>query len=312
MFALKVFYVSYIILNLVLQGECGLLRNDSLIEAQSMGRIVNRPNQKEIEVNFNQLGNKASHLSDITRSSNIDQGYPTDASQEGKINENPPVIRNEFTTYMSSQSTSTNGFQLQIQNPPPIQHQHIHYHHLVPNTPTKPTINYVSQPDVNSQDIYSPTTDFQSSHRIGEYQNQFGYVNQGAMQGSPLYSALDKNGYNYDSSDEHQGQASENTSVYESAKQQGALYQEEAQHHEEAITNVPEVYFIKYKGKDNAQPTSTPESDKQNDASNAIFDGTGLIDIRSGNDENSTIKSETEEPESSSVRVYSAYNVPLN
>ncbi|KAH8294780.1 hypothetical protein KR018_002842 [Drosophila ironensis] len=319
MFPIRVF----LILIWTLNGDCSVLIpvlkpsnlkgdsptnvgfKESLIEAQSIGRIVNRPN--------NQFVQDTSHINDVHRTANIDRGHPcvhelSDASEltvreQPKINENPlPAAHNDYATYISH---STHSQELALQMQSPTVTQHIHYHYLVPNTPPNPspTINYASQLPSNVYDGKAQNTYSAASEGLN--------ANNGAI---PTRS----NEYPYDPSDEYeyQGQASENKSVYESVlKQPDEPLRGEDQRLEEvaaAQTNRPEVYFITYKGDKDVQTTDSPAQTNGSAPASAVFDGSGLIDIRSGKDEGNTIKSTTELPESSSARVYSAYDVPLN
>lgn len=308
MIELKVFLFYGILFILIVQGDCSVsvpvLKNNELIEAQSLGRIVNRP--------INKLRPDESHVNDITRASSIDRGYPSDASQVGvskepKINEIPPSgTSNGHATYMSSQSTHSSQFSVQMKSP--IVTQHIHYHYLVPNVPSSSPINYVSQ---SASNAHSEKTQYTYSPPLDSTHGNVLYGNEGE---SPLYSPAKTNGYPSDSPDEYQVQASENNSVYAPvANQQGELLKGEDQRREEAApiqTNPPEVYFIQYKGNKDRQTTSTPLPYNHKESSDNTFDGSGLIDIRSGKDENTT-NSPMEDPEASSARVYSAYDVPL-
>ncbi|KAH8314263.1 hypothetical protein KR074_008561 [Drosophila pseudoananassae] len=308
MIELKVLLFYNLLLIWIVLGDCSVsvpvLKNNELIEAQSLARIVNRP--------INKLGPEEVHGNDITRSSNIDRGYPSIApqvgvSEEPKINEIPPLVTsNGQATYTSSQSTHSSQLSVQMQSP--LVTQHIHYHYLVPNVPSSSPINYVSQSAPNAhnektQNTYSPT--FDSTHR------NVLYGNEGQ---SPVYRPTKTNGYSSDPPDEYQVQASENNSVYAPvASHQGELPKGEDQRRVEAApiqTNPPEVYFIQYKGNKDPMSTSTPLPYNHKESSDATFDGSGLIDIRSGKDENTT-NSPIEDAESSSARVYSAYDVPL-
>lgn len=288
---------------------------NSLIQAQSIGRIVNRQSHKEIVQG-----------TDITRTSNIDTGYPcVHGVPQMNVIENPPVTRAEFATQISSHSTFSAGFPMQIQSPRPA--QHIHYHYLVPNeAPTRPTINYASQSNSNIENYHFMATAAQTSHVNGHY-DQLQYSNQEVLPANPLYSSADHQGNLYDSPDEHQAQGSENTSFYESIRSPSEVLRAQSQTQEAVTiskvlmkdlpipsqpedvssTKKPEVYFIKYYGNtDIKTTTSLPESKKPNDSSDAISDGSGLIDIRSGLDESNTLDSQHESNE------HSAYNVPLN
>ncbi|XP_065722599.2 putative uncharacterized protein DDB_G0282133 [Drosophila suzukii] len=342
MLGLRVFFVSNIVLLGSFHGKCAVVKNDNtlistddgvknaLIEAQSIGRIVNRISNKEINPNPSP---PASYVGDITRTSNTDQEYPCphassdipkiNAAVEPKINENLSVTRTEFGSQINSHSTYSSDFQLQIQNTRPV--QHIHYHYLVPNTTPKPTVNYVSQTDSNAYNVNSETNhyssvDSQPSHING---NNLLYTNREV---NPLYSAVDNSGYLHDSPDEHQGQASENTSVYE-FRDPGEILIDETQQLTATLKantetpsqnqpvdtvspspNPPEVYFIKYYDNGSNQTTISPESQKLSDSSNEVSDGSGLIDIRAGIDEilDSQLKSTTPYNE------HSEYNVAIN
>ncbi|XP_017005286.2 uncharacterized protein [Drosophila takahashii] len=337
MLGLRVLLAFNIILFGIFRGECAVVNKDnkvylteegvknSLIEAQSIGRIVNRIKDKEI--NQNPLP-AASYVGDITRTSHTDHEYPCphassdipqmNAAEEPKINGNPSVTRTEFGSQIKTQSTYSTDFQLQIQNPRPV--QHIHYHYLVPNTTPKPIINYVSQSEsngynVNSENKHYSSVDSQPSHING---NNLQYGNREVTQNNPLYSAVDNSGYLYDSPDEHQGQASENTSVYE-LRDPGTLGQEailktntevpiQTQQMETVSPspNPPEVYFIKYYGNESNKTTTSPESQTSSDSSNEVSDGSGLIDIRTG------VIDEVLDSQKKPYNEHSAYNVPLN
>ncbi|XP_037724570.1 uncharacterized protein LOC119556421 [Drosophila subpulchrella] len=345
MLGLRVFFVSNIILLVSFHGKCAVVErdntlhsrddgvNNALIEAQSIGRIVNRISNKEVNQN---PAPPASYVGDITRASNSDQEHPCphapsdipqiNAAVEPKINENPSVTRTEFGSQINSQSTYSSDFQLQIQNTRPV--QHIHYHYLVPNTTPKPIVNYVSQSDSNTYNVnfetnHYSTVDSQPSHING---NNLLYTNREVAQLNPLYSAVDNSEYIYDSPDEHQGQASENTSVYE-FRDPGEIFIDETQQLTATLKtntetpsqnqpvdtvipnpNPPEVYFIKYYDNGSNQTTISPDSQKLIDSSNEVSDGSGLIDIRAGIDEilDSQIKSTTPYNE------HSEYNVAIN
>ncbi|XP_016980518.2 uncharacterized protein LOC108045647 [Drosophila rhopaloa] len=331
MFGLRVILASTIILFGIIHGECAAVKQSielpstddvlkkSLIEAQSIGRIVNRINHKVIDQN---TVPPASYIGDITRTSNVDQGYPCpppsdipqiNSFQESKINENPSVA--EFGSYIKTQSTHSTDFQLQIPSPQPT--QHIHYHYIVPNTSPKPIINYVYHSDSNAYNVNSENQQYSSvvsqpSHING---NNLHYINQDKPQVNPLYSAVDNSGYLYDSPDEHQGQASENTSVYEALSEPGEVLKEQdpilktnipevpqTQHVQAAVNpKKPEVYFI-------ITTTRSPDSQKLNESVNEISDGSGLIDIRAGINEILDSQVEDAKP----YNEHSAYNVPLN
>ncbi|XP_052852886.1 uncharacterized protein LOC128262586 [Drosophila gunungcola] len=334
MLGLRVLFALNIIIFGSFHGECAVVNKDkSLIEAQSIGRIVNRISHKEII-------QSSGYVNDITRASNVDQAYPCPHSsdiakinsfQEPKINENPSVT-NFASSYINSQSTHhSTDFQLQIQSSRPA--QHIHYHYIVPNTPAKPIINYVSHSDANAYNVnsenkhYSSVVPPQPSH-INEY-NLHSTNRVEEPQVNPLYSTVDNSGYLYDSPDEHQGQASESTSVYESLRDpdSGQVSKEQPQEQQEAIlkTNIPEVpqipqmqvanntkktevYFIKYYDDKDTTTTSSPDLPKLNDTLNEFSDGSGLIDIRAGVEEILDSQIEDTMP----YNEHSAYNVPLN
>ncbi|XP_020817901.1 uncharacterized protein LOC110191386 [Drosophila serrata] len=313
-----------------LYGECArsvpeLSNNNlknSLIEAQSLGRIVNRQSHKEII--DQKIVQQDSYGNDITRSSNIDSGYPcVHGIPQMNVIEIPPVTQTEFETQITSHSTVSAGFPMQIPNPRPA--QHIHYHYLVPNeTPTRPSITYASHSELNLENKNFVATATQSSH-IYEHYDQLQYSNQ------PLYSHAEHNGNLYDSPDEHQAQGSENTSFYESIRSPIETFRKPIPSHtqdsilntvkpeivlkeqfnqsQQAIvltTKKPEVFFIKYQDNANIKTTTFPPNHKPDDSSDTISDGSGLIDIRSGIDESNTLDSEHESNE------HSSYNVPLN
>ncbi|XP_016952671.1 uncharacterized protein LOC108026299 [Drosophila biarmipes] len=323
----RVLLVSNIILLWSFRGECAALHSkDALIEAQSMARIVNRISNKEINQN---PAPPAGYVGDITRTSHTDQEYPCphspsdipqmNAVVEPKISGNPSATRTEFSSQINSQSTYASDFQLQIQNTRPV--QHIHYHYLVPNTAPKPIVNYVSQTDSNAYKVNSASNHY--AHINGD---NLLYTNRGVGQVNPLHSAVDNSGYLYDSPDEHQGQASENTSVY-AFRDPGGISKGETQRREVIMkTNTetpiqkqpvdtvspdprpPEVYFIKYYDNKGNKTTIPPDSPKVSDSSNEVSDGSGLIDIRAGTDEilDSQIKSTTPYNE------HSEFNVAIN
>ncbi|KAH8362872.1 hypothetical protein KR084_002215 [Drosophila pseudotakahashii] len=340
MLGLRVLLACNIILFGISRGESAVVNKDnkfhstekdvksSLIEAQSIGRIVNRISNKEIYQNHFP---PATNLGDITRTSNIDQEYPCphassdipqiNAAEEPKINGNPSVTRTEFGSHINTQSTYSTDFQMQIQqNTRPV--HHIHYHYLVPNTTPKPIINYVSQSEsnaynVNSENKHYSSVDSQPSHING---NNLQYSNQEITQVNPIYSHVDNSGYLYDSPDEHQGQASENTSVYE-LRDPGEILNNRTFRPEAILktnTEVPiqnkqmdttevvtEVYFIKYYGNESNKTTNSPESHILSDPSDEVSDGSGLIDIRAGIDEGL-------DSQKKPFNEHSAYNVPLN
>ncbi|XP_017052823.1 uncharacterized protein LOC108095989 [Drosophila ficusphila] len=343
MTVLRVFFACNIVLFKAFYGDSAAVNKEikfpsaeddiknSLIEAQSIGRIVNRK-----EVNTNTVPPQ-NYVGDITRTTNTDKVYscPHASSEipqinvinEPKINESPTAQQQtEFGSYMSSQSTYSSGFQLQIQNTRPA--QHIHYHYLVPNTPPKPTINYVSHSDsnaynVNSENKHFPPIDTQPSHINANNQQ---YTHPEVTQANPLYSAVDNSGYLSDFPDEHQSQASENTLVYESLRNPSESYVNKIQGQQETFqkTNTemppkqaiqnhqmdkPEVYFITYYGQNETSSTSPPNYQKLNETSNEVFDGSGLIDIRGGKDE---ILDSESVVSTTPYNEHSAYNVPLN
>ncbi|XP_017020323.1 uncharacterized protein [Drosophila kikkawai] len=333
MLGLRVIFALNTILFGAIHGECARsvpeVSNDnlktSLIQAQSIGRIVNRQSHKEINQNPVQV----SFGNDITRASNIDTGYPcVHEVPQMNVIENPPVTRTEFVTQINSHSTFSAGFPMQIQNPRPA--QHIHYHYLVPNeTPTRPSITYASQSDLNTENKYFLTTAIPTSY-INEHYNQLQHSNQEVLPSNPLYSSANHNGNLYDSPDEHQAQGSENTSFYEAIRSPNEVLREKtSSQSQEAIPNTikPEivlkeqpnqsqqaavpttkvpVYFIKYHGNADIKTTTFPPNHKPDDSSDTITDGSGLIDIRSGNEDKNTVDTQDESNE------YSAYNVPLN
>ncbi|XP_026835728.1 uncharacterized protein LOC113564242 [Drosophila erecta] len=336
MLGIRVLVAYNIILYGSFHGECAAIHKDntfnstdeasknSLIQAQSIGRIVNRSSHKEINQN---ILPPPSYIGDITRTSSADQEDPGPhdvpqilAAPEQKIDGNPAATHIKYGSQINTQS----DFQLQIQHPRPV--QHIHYHYIVPNTTPKPTISYVAQAqsDFNAHNAYSEGQAYSSidprpSHIIG---NNLQHSNRVV----PLYTAVAHGGFPYDSPDEHQGQASENTSVYE-FRDPGKTVEDDF-HREEAllktsselsinppisdhqvdavspISNQTEVYFIKYYNK----TATSPESQTVSDTSSEVSDGSGLIDIRLGISEilDKEIKSTT--PSNG----YSAYNVPLN
>ncbi|KAH8251698.1 hypothetical protein KR038_004953 [Drosophila bunnanda] len=330
MLSLRVVFALNTILFGALHGHCARsvpeVSNDnlknSLIQAQSIARIVNRQSHKEIDQNIVQ---QVSYGNDITRTSNIDTGYPCiHEIPQMDVNENPPVTRAEFATQISSHSTISSGFPMQIQNPRPA--QHIHYHYLVPNeTPTRPSITYASPSDLNIENKHFVATATAQSSHINEHYDQLQYSNR------PSYSPVDHNGNLYDSPDEHQAQGSENTSFYEeirspiqalreqipsqtqeailnTAKPAVIVKEQPTQSHQEEVltTKTPEVYFIKYHDNTDIKTTTFPPNHKPDDSPETISDGTGLIDIRSGIDESNTLDSGHESNE------HSSYNVPLN
>ncbi|KAH8256500.1 hypothetical protein KR032_011842 [Drosophila birchii] len=336
MLSSKVVFAINIILFGVLLGHCAPsvqeVSNDnlkkSLIQAQSMGRIVNRPGHKEI-VDPN-IVQQVSYGDDKTRTSNIDTGYPCvhEMPQMNGI-ENPPVTRTEFATQISSHSTFSAGFPMQIQSPRPA--QHIHYHYLVSNeTPPRPSISYASHTDLNIENKHFVAAATQASH-INEHYDQLQHSNHEVLPGNPLYSPADHNGNLYDSPDEHQAQGSENTSFYEAIRSPIQVLREktpsrtqeailnhfkpeivvkeqpsQAQQADVVTTQTPEVYFIKYHGNTDIKTTTFPPNHKPDDSTDTISDGSGLIDIRSGIDESNTLDGDHESNE------HSSYNVPLN
>lgn len=346
MLGIRVLVAYSIILFGSFHGECAAVHKDnntynstknSLIEAQSIGRIVNRVNQKEINQN---ILPPPSYLGETTRTSSTDPENPCphdisqlNAAPEAKINENPSATHIKYGSQVNTQSTYSSDFQLQIQNRRPV--QHIHYHYIVPNSTPKPIINYVtqSQSDFNAHNVvnsvgqpYSPI-DPRPSHIAYESNQQ--HSNREVLSVNPLYSAGDNGGFIYDSPDEHQGQASENTSVYE-FRDPGQTIKDELQREEallktssefsisqpisnhqvdvvSPIPNQTEVYFIKYYDEHN-KTTTSPESQIKMDTSNEVSDGSGLIDIRAGIAETMDEHIETTTP----YNEHSAYNVPLN
>ncbi|XP_033163238.1 uncharacterized protein LOC117142993 [Drosophila mauritiana] len=328
-------------------GECAAVHKDNtfnstdkatknyLIEAQSIGRIVNRVNQKEIHQNILPPPN---YIADITRTSSTDAENPCpidvpqlNAAPEAQINGNPSATYISYGSQVNTQSTYSSDFQLQIQSPRPV--QHIHYHYIVPNTTPKPIVNYVtqSQSDFNAHNVNSDGQPYSSndprpSHII---ESNLQHSNREVMSVNPLYSAVDNGGFLYDSPDEHQGQASENTSVYEfrdpGQTTKDELQSEEAllktsselsinqpisNHQMDVVSPIPnqtEVYFIKYYDEHN-KTTTSPESQIKMDTSSEVSDGSGLIDIRAGIAETLEGHMESTTP----YNEYSAYNVPLN
>ncbi|KAH8293558.1 hypothetical protein KR054_001582 [Drosophila jambulina] len=326
MLSLRVAFAINTILLGALHGHCARsvpeVSNDnlknSLIQAQSIGRIVNRQSHKEIDQNIVQQVN---YGNDITRTSNIDTEYPcVHEVPQMNVVETPSVTRTEFATQISSHSTFSSGFPMQIQSPRPA--QHIHYHYLVPNeTPTRPSITYASHSDLNVENKHFGATATHSSH-IHEHYNQLQYSNHEVLAGNPLYSPGDHKGNLYDYPDEHQAQGSENTSIYEAirspiqtqetitikAKPEIVLKEQPSQSQQAPLltTKMPEVYFIKYHGNIDITTTTFPPNHKPDDSSDTISDGSGLIDIRSGIDKSNTLDSEPVSNE------HSSYNVPLN
>ncbi|XP_017079879.2 uncharacterized protein LOC108113710 [Drosophila eugracilis] len=343
MLMLRVLFVVIILIIGNLLGDCAVIDHkfhssddDSLIESQSMARIVNRISHKE----SNQFDLPPStYVGDITRTSSVDPGNPClhassdipqiNAAQEPKINGNPSVTQTQFSSHVNTHSTYSTDFQLQIQNTRPV--QHIHYHYLVPNTSPKPQINYVSQSQTNAYNVNSEnkhsSVDLQPSNFNG---NNLQSAHREVNQVNPLYSAVGNGEYLYDSADEHQGQASENTSVYqlrdpgfEITPEENPIQAATVKTNMEMITrepvpsqqvdavspNPPEVYFIKYYGNANNKTTISPDTQKPKDSSNEITDGSGLIDIRSGIEE---ILLDSQVKDSNPNNEHSAYNVPLN
>ncbi|XP_043653746.1 uncharacterized protein LOC122620381 [Drosophila teissieri] len=344
MLGIRVLVAYNILLYGSFHGECAAIHKDntfnstdeatknSLIQAQSIGRIVNRSSQKEMNQN---ILTPPSYIGDITRTSSADQENPCpldlpqkNAASDPQINGNPSATHTKYGSQINTQSTYSADFQLQIQNPRPV--QHIHYHYIVPNTTPKPTISYVESNfnahNANSEGQVYSSIDPRPSHIIGN--NLQHSINREVVPVNPLYSAVDNNGFLYDSPDEHQGQASENTSVYE-FRDPGETLKDDLQgealvktsseiainppisnHQVDVVSSIPnqtEVYFIKYY--DDLKKTNTsPESQTKNDTSSEVSDGSGLIDIRYGVSEILDSQIETTTP----YNEYSAYNVPLN
>ncbi|XP_039493810.1 uncharacterized protein LOC120453256 [Drosophila santomea] len=348
MLGIRVLVAYNILLYGSFHGECAAIHNDntfnstdeatknSLIQAQSIGRIVNRSSQKEINQN---ILPPPSYIGDITRTSSADQENPSpldlhqmNAAPEPQINGNPSATHIKYGSQINTHSTYSTDFQLQIQNPRPV--QHIHYHYIVPNTTPKPTISYVapSQLNLNAHNANSEGQAYSSidprpSHIIEN--NLQHSINREVVPVNPLYSAVDNSGFLYDSPDEHQGQASENTSVYEfrdpcetlkdelqgaeallKTSSEIAINPPISNHPVDVVSPVPnqtEVYFIKYYD-DLNKTTTSPESQTKSNTSSEVSDGSGLIDIRLAVSEILDSQIETTTP----YNEYSAYNVPLN
>ncbi|XP_068152764.1 uncharacterized protein [Drosophila tropicalis] len=115
-------------------------------------------------------------------------------------------------------------------------------------------------------------------------------------------------------------QSEEKTLIYVLVKKPDEPTLEEIQSIQESTfkTSKPEVYFIKYKARDEAkgQPIDASNLSEVNTASdNQIFDGSGLIDIRSGTGESGSTGSQTSHVSPvlpTSFNEHTSYGVPLN